>query len=73
MVVSPSCLPHPWLAAPPANGWKDPVQEHTGGLHRLLPSVQIEPGGPGAPASLAHHPAQRYTADAQSDGNIFLQ
>lgn len=57
MAVRPSSLPHPRLAAPPANGWQDPVQEHTGGLHRLLPSVQTEPGGPGAPASLTHHPA----------------
>lgn len=64
LVVRPSCLPHPWLAAPPVNDRQDPVQEHAGSLHWLLPAVQTEPGGPGAPASFTHHPAERYTADS---------
>lgn len=54
-----SRLPHPRLAAPPVNDRQDPVQEHARNLHWLLPSVQTEPGGPGAPAGVTHHPAQR--------------
>lgn len=57
VVVRSSHLPHSRLAASPADDWPDPVQEHTGSLHRLLPSVQTQPGGPGTPASLAHHSA----------------
>lgn len=73
MVVRPSHLPHPGLAAPPANGGQDPVQEHPGGLHRLLPAVQAEPGGPGASARLTHHPAERYTADKPEICNMLSQ
>lgn len=58
-----SRLPHPRLAAPPVNDRQDPVQEHAGSLHWLLPSVQTEPGGPGAPAGVTHHPAQRCPAE----------
>lgn len=57
MVVRTSCLPHSRLAAPPANDRQDAAQEHNRSLHRLLPSVQAEPGGAGAPARLPHHPA----------------
>lgn len=55
----PSRLSHPRLAAPPPDGRQDPVQEHPGGLHRPLPAVQTQPGGPGAPARLPHHSAPR--------------
>lgn len=65
MVISPfvssqSRLPHPWLDAPSVDDGQDPSQKHPGSLHGPLLVLQTQPGDPGAPAGVAHHPAQRY-------------
>lgn len=58
----PGRVPHPRLAAPPAGGGTDPVQEHDGGLHGSVPAVQAGEHPAGTPAGVAHHAAQRYQA-----------